>query len=196
MPMPLPDSIRSQANVVYAIDRSYALIAINSGYRESYVGTDPAGFLICWGVGSSALDAIDSHLQPFYRALYERAFAGEIVEHRYQCHLPDRYREFRMRLLPDVRRETALVEHALIIDRHLPSFTDLDDAAIRAHYLCNGVVVQCCHCRKARRSGAVEAWDWVSRLIEQPWPAISHGLCPVCLEYYYPADRPADDTPS
>ena len=144
-------------------------------------------------VFGSALAAIDQHLQPFYRALFERAFAGEIVAHRYQCHLPERYREFTMRILPDHRCATALIEHAQIVDLDLPGFTGLDDVDIRARYLRQGVVVQCCHCRKVRRSGGDnESWEWVGRLIAQPWPGTTHGLCPVCLEFYYPAEDPAD----
>ena len=63
-----------------------------------------------------------------------------------------------MRLLPDPKRATVRVEHALVVDRNLPGYTDLDDDAIRRLYLNHGVVVQCCHCRKAKRNGSGEEW--------------------------------------
>ena len=151
-----------------------------------------AWFFARWGVGSSALAAIDPHLRGFYRDLFERAFTGEIVEHQYQCHLPKRFREFRMRLLPDPKRATALFEHALVVDRNLFGYTDLDDDAIRRLYLNHGVVVQCCHCRKAKRNGSGDEW---SRLIVQPWPGISHRLCPVCLEYSHPKSPDGEIAP-
>lgn len=178
-------SLSADANIVYAVDRSLAIVAFNAGYGGNDVGIDAAAFLKRWGVGARVLDAMTPDLRPFYRQLFDRAFAGEVIEHRYQCPLPDRYREFRMRLLPDPRRETVLVEHALALERDLPGL-DLDDAAIRARYQRDGVIVQCCHCRKTRRNVGEDVWDWVGALVAHPWPAVSHGLCPVCLDYYYP----------
>jgi hypothetical protein len=179
---PLPD----QDNVVYTVDRALRIVAFNAGYRRNLLSPDASDFIRQWGVGSSVLDAISPDLRAFYHELFARALAGEPVEHRYQCPQPTRYREFRMRLLPDPRRERVMVEHALLLEHELPDGGPVDEATIRARYQRDGVIAQCCHCRKVRRRDGVDAWDWVGSLIARSWPGTSHGLCPPCFEYYYP----------
>ncbi|MDQ3034620.1 MAG: hypothetical protein M3Y87_19580 [Myxococcota bacterium] len=51
----------------------------------------------------------------------------------------------------------------------------------------NGMLVQCSHCRRVRRGDpSVTAWDWVPEYVARPQPRTSHGLCAVCLDFYYP----------
>jgi hypothetical protein len=50
-----------------------------------------------------------------------------------------------------------------------------------------GSIVQCAHCRLVQRVAEPSRWDWVSDWVAHSPAGTSHGLCPVCLEYYYPA---------
>ena len=51
----------------------------------------------------------------------------------------------------------------------------------------DGTIVMCSNCRKTRRVGvAPETWDWVAALVANQPAGVSHGLCKICLEYYYP----------
>jgi hypothetical protein len=51
-----------------------------------------------------------------------------------------------------------------------------------------GVLCQCGHCRRVRRAGHDSAqWDWVPDYVAQPPADTSHGLCPLCTQYYFPA---------
>jgi hypothetical protein len=44
----------------------------------------------------------------------------------------------------------------------------------------------CGHCRRTRRPGsAPEVWDLVAAHISALPPNVSHGLCGICLDYYY-----------
>ena len=51
----------------------------------------------------------------------------------------------------------------------------------------SGLVIQCAHCRKVRNQQRPGGWDWVPVLVAQTYPMTSHGLCPACLDFYFPA---------
>ena len=51
----------------------------------------------------------------------------------------------------------------------------------------HGIMVMCSNCRRTRRSGVEpETWDWISEYVAHQPPMVSHSLCDLCLEYYYP----------
>jgi hypothetical protein len=50
----------------------------------------------------------------------------------------------------------------------------------------NGFITMCSNCRRTRRVGcAPQIWDWVSAFVANPPDCVSHGICGLCLEYYY-----------
>lgn len=177
----------TQQNVLYVVDAMYRILAVNSSYRLACEGVDPDTFLGRWGVGCCVLDTMSDGLRRFHEQLLERTLLGRVVEHQYQCHTPDRYREFRMRLLPQPSEASVLIEHALVIDRAMPLEPLPTAVALVQWYERGGMVTQCAHCRKVRRAGT-DRWDWVPTYVARPHPNTSHGLCAVCLEYYYPKD--------
>jgi hypothetical protein len=48
-------------------------------------------------------------------------------------------------------------------------------------------IVMCSNCRRTRRPGS-DTWDWVPDFVAHLPPLVSHGLCKLCLEYYYPPE--------
>jgi hypothetical protein len=56
-----------------------------------------------------------------------------------------------------------------------------------ALYEQRGVLVACSHCRRFRSPSEPRSWHWVPDYVRNPPQNVSHGLCPVCLEHYYPA---------
>ena len=43
----------------------------------------------------------------------------------------------------------------------------------------------CAHCRHTRSADDPQRWDWVPQYVAEPRTRISHGICPLCLAYYY-----------
>jgi hypothetical protein len=124
-------------------------------------------------------------LRTFYRDAWSAALrSGQPWEHDFQCSSPERFRRLRMWARPVSVGEGLLISTAVIIDRphtappHTPALGRYLDEA--------GILHQCCHCRRARELDSAR-WDWVPAFVRDPPAKISHGLCEVCLEWYYPA---------
>ncbi len=138
-----------------------------------------------WDVGSSVLDAVPPVLKPFYEELFARArIARAPVEHTYECSTPTHRVHYRMRILP-CGQTGLLVTHSVARDEVHPG---PDCEPLEARYrAANGMILQCSHCRRVRRVGSTPpTWDWVPAYVEQVPASSSHGLCEVCLDYYYP----------
>lgn len=92
-----------------------------------------------------------------------------------------------MHVLPMARGLGCLVSNASIVDRShenrrlgAPSEADL-----RAAYVDDkGVVTMCVHCRRTKRLGSEQVWDWVPEFIEKPPETVSQDICPACLAYF------------
>ena len=92
---------------------------------------------------------------------------------------------FSITMLPPVVISDSGTPHSLAAAR--TSMARAAAPAWRARYATDGdVIVQCCHCRRTRRSDGSDVWDWVPAWVASPPPETSHGICPLCLEYFYP----------
>jgi hypothetical protein len=144
-----------------------------------------------WGVGARIMDAIPEVLRPFYEDLYRRAFARrEVVEHDYDCSSPTVYRRFRLRLMPCESGALLVINSPL---REAPHAV-LPGSTLEALYRDeDGLIRQCSHCRRLRRTSQPPSWEWVPEQVARPAPRTSHVLCHVCTRYYYP---PLSEAPS
>jgi len=59
-----------------------------------------------------------------------------------------------------------------------------DDAVYRCVL---GLIHMCANCRRTRRNGDPEIWDWVPAYVARPRREMTHTICPFCREYYYSA---------
>ena len=50
----------------------------------------------------------------------------------------------------------------------------------------HGQVIVCVHCRCSKRVASPERWDFVPANLKPEVGNVTHGLCPICREYFYP----------
>jgi hypothetical protein len=155
----------------------FAFAAANEGEPDI-----PARF----GLGTRLLDAISGPLQDFYEEFFTRALAAnKPVQHDYECSSDQVYRLYHQSIYPLARARGLLVVNSLSVEKTHPP--DRTTPGLESDYRNDeGIMVQCSHCRRFRRNGAEAAWDWAPQWVRVLPPAISHGLCPVCIAYYYP----------
>jgi len=188
------DELEAHAESVYAIDRRGTLLYVNTAWhRFARDNLGAPAVPVTWSVGANFFDAIPEPLKTFYRELFARAPRfGESLEPAsfcYECSSAERFRRYNMLVysLPDDDAgEPAghLVLNSLLEER--PHDRDPHPPQ-REHYLDpHGIVHQCAHCRRVnnqgyRHSGRVPGW------VEAPPRNASHGLCPVCFDYFFSA---------
>ena len=141
-----------------------------------------------WSLGRSVLDSIAAPIRPFYETNYARCLSERRPwEHNYECPSADVVRRFHHLVMPLGQSEGLLLIHSLLVEEPQPSSGA--PAVVDRYLNAAGFRVQCCHCRKFRRTDVPYAWDWVAAWIRRTPDNVSHGICEACLGYYYP---PAD----
>jgi|AntRauTorcE11897_2_1112592.scaffolds.fasta_scaffold30236_2 hypothetical protein len=176
---------------VFAIDRDGALVYVNAGWHRFAMnngGQPDIGDN--WSLGANYFDAIGPPLESFYRDLVGRAPAfGEDqapLSHCYQCPGARVYREYNMLIyaLPD-QAGHLIVNSRVVERRHDPETHRPGSPEFDSYLDEHGLVRQCAHCRRMASRAEPGRWDWVPAWVETPPPNLSHGICPVCMEYYF-----------
>jgi len=141
-----------------------------------------------WNLGRCILDAIPDPLRAFFVSNYAKCLReGRPWEHTYECSSPELFRLFHMMVFPVKNGAGLLVVNSKRQESphkrtpHLP----LEELYRNEH----GIVAQCCHCRRIRRAGSDQVWDWVPAWVKAQPPNTSHGLCAPCYGYYYSPDK-------
>jgi hypothetical protein len=144
------------------------------------------GVIVRWPPGASIESALAGPLRGFIdRAFTAAAAGGPPFQDTYECSSATVERRFLMR----IHKLAAgfLVTHSLVVTRpHAGPGEAPDEAMYRKP---DGLVVQCCVCRRTRRSLPPYPWDWVPGFVTRLPPRTSHGLCETCVDHYYPTLR-------
>ncbi len=175
--------------IIYGLDAELRLALLNEAwYTFARLNDAPKRFFETYDLGGSYLDCVPRVLRPFFEEHLRHSLEQrEPWSFDYQCPSPTLYREFRMQVLPMADGAGCLVTNARLIE--IPHQDDAESAHdLRAAYLDkHKFIVQCAHCRRTRRADLTTRWDWVPQFVRTPPPKISHGLCPACSAYFYPA---------
>lgn len=172
-------------STAYGLTEDLRLVYVNEGWRRfaSENGAPPEWIDV--ELGGAIMPAVPLELRPFLDGIFRRARAtGAHQDHDYECSSPDTFRRFRMRVYPATIGGFLVVHDPLRSVPHPgPSFDPVE-----GRYERDGVIVMCMHCRRTRRADS-DAWDWVPAYLAHMPPNVSHGLCPPCTDFYYPAPR-------
>lgn len=146
----------------------------------------PRDFRFRFGLGSSMLDAISGPQRRYYETALSRALtSGRSWRHIYRCPSPTVDRTFQLEAIPVGNGRGLLLTHVPQVIARRPETGD-EPGFEPARYLdSRGVVHQCGHCRRVRRTDDADRWDWVTDWIVVVPRRISHELCRLCLELHY-----------
>jgi hypothetical protein len=139
-------------------------------------------------------DAIAAPLASFYRRLLGRCLdRAEPQEHVCECSSSRLCRRFHMTVNPLRDSAGLLIVNSQVVEcEHGPDHRITHEPNRELYLDHHGFLHQCCHCRRFERSNKHAVWDWISPWVDHMPDNTSHGLCPVCYDYYYrPESRPA-----
>jgi hypothetical protein len=181
-----PDVLELTDETIYGLWPDLTLAYFNRGWSNfaSANGGEPE-ISTNWPIGCLAKNAIAPVLQPFFEQNFASCLeVGKPWEHYYECSSAERDRVFLMMTYPLGKAQGLLIVNSLIQDAASSrSACEPIEARYRSE---QGLITQCCRCRRVLRSGNTRAWDWVPDWVKACPPETSHGLCEPCFGFYYP----------
>jgi hypothetical protein len=178
--------LEAEPAVCFVLDDKFRLIYCNPAW-DRFARENGAPHLCGeMALGTSVLNAISGEVLDYYRRLYRAVLAdGQPRGHELQCSSPDKERLVHMQTYRLKNAPALLVSCAVRIEQLHPA--PAQDPVEHLYRNPQGLIVMCGNCRRTRRPGLQpEVWDWVSAFVRRLPAAVSHGLCNLCLEYYYP----------
>ena len=190
-----PAALEHDPSVIFVLDSSLRIAYCNTAWDRFAAANGGNDLLRPAPIGRSLVDSIGEPLSAFYESAYQGVLHSlEPWRHFYECSSPATFRKFSMHVLPLRSTGGLLVVNSLCVER--PHGLGAGPPSEAAYRQADGLIVMCSHCRRTRRTEAVgrdavgrdaiEQWDWVAEYVAEMPPRTSHGLCKVCLEYYYP----------
>jgi hypothetical protein len=188
------ESLNSHPSTVYGLDSEFKISYLNPAWFK--FSEENGGEVFTndeWSLGRNIFDCIPDVLELYYRKLFDSTFEevespGISIQSEYECSSPTLYRRFSMHIY-SIGVSGFVVVHSLVVEEphKIPSIEGglvfdedeyIDD---------NKLVHQCVNCRRIKNQRYEGRWDWLPKLIEDPHPNTSHGLCYPCMRHYYPS---------
>lgn len=176
-------ALEADAATIYGMWPDSRLAYMNPAYVRFSVAEGASELSAEWGLGCRVLATVPEPLTQFYDRLIARALVSpEPITHRYDCHSPELARKYDLRLFSLGERRGLLLASSLVMAR---PHADPERADADRYRSANGLLTQCCHCRRVRRAMEPGHWDLVPDYIAAAPPRTTHGLCELCFAYHY-----------
>lgn len=145
-----------------------------------------------WDLGASYFDAMTPPLRPFFRDLLARAPVPDNLArppaHEYECSSADVFRRFCLHVYALPGAAGFLMVNSTLLERPHDIVRRPPRLATPENYRDDqGVIHQCSHCRRVLSAVGPDRWDWVPAWVERIPVEMTHTICPICFDYYYPA---------
>lgn len=178
------DALREHAGTVFGLWPDLTLACTNPAWHK--FANDNGGELRDWLLGTSIVSTFGP-LTEFYTTALERCLRTQTEwEHLYECSSPQLFRKFLMKVYPLGNSEGLLVVNSLVVEcLHDVASRNFGEEVYRD---ATGFAHMCAHCRRFQRQDESDAWDWIPVYVSNLPEDVSHGLCPVCFRYHFPAE--------
>lgn len=186
------DALDAHTGAIYALTADLRLAYFNAQWFRFAAdnGGEPK-ISVEWPVGRSVLDCIPDPFRPGFEGAYRRCMQTRIPwVHEYECSSPTCERHYHQIAYALEADGGLLIVNSPIVKRVVehplhgglwssdPDYADDD-----------GLLHQCMHCRRFRRRGESEQWDWIPDWAQDFPRPTSHGLCATCFFFHYPVRR-------
>ncbi len=178
------DYIEKSLDVIYIVDNTMVLKAFNDAWASFAQDNNGVAILKKFPIGSNISDVGEEPLKSYFFTAYEQSLnENKPFEQNYECSSADEYRLFRQTAYPLVEQKGLVITHHLFAAKpHEINVVNFSRQYCNEH----DNIVQCQNCRKIRDPDNDLRWIWVPSIVENQLPNISHGICPPCLDHYYP----------
>ena len=183
------EAVTSPEETIIGLFADFSIAFFNQGwFRFAQENDGEPEISKNWRPGRNVFDCIPEELADFYRTAYCKCLeTGNPWGHEYECSSPDTLRLLHQQVYPLRQQKGLLVIHSTITTR--PIEEEVDDYTLDDFINPDGFLVQCCHCRKFKKSKNGSGWIWRGDLVRSLPENISHGFCNRCRDFHYPRDR-------
>jgi hypothetical protein len=185
-----PGSLENHAGSIVGLFGDNRIAYLNpSWYQFAHDNGGASDVPARWDLGDSMISAIGRSLLPFYVGVFSDCRRTQRPwQHSYECSSAELLRQFHMKVYPLSASGDLLLVHSLVIERPQNARERPPQAAVDAHYRGpRGMISQCPHCRRCQHGVDPDRWDWVPDWVRRPPPNAGDTLCPMCRDFYYPA---------
>lgn len=175
-------ALTAEGSTLVAIDPVGTIVWLNPAWQRFAEQNAGSQLAERFGVGSCYYDGISEPLRAYYQEAFRSALASlTVFEQDYECSSASLFRLMRLRALP-IRNVGLLLEHSCVVRsfREGPALAPSELTYLGA----NRTILQCSNCRRVQRADGTQ-WDWVPAWVARQAPNISHGICKVCLGFYW-----------
>jgi hypothetical protein len=195
LPDKIPASVESSPHACFALTESLYICYCNSAWdRFALENGGGAEVLAASVLHKPFLQFVTDELRENLKNIFQRVRTlGRMQSQDYECSSAQVFRLYRMQVYPLKSGCGFVVNNSLlVVHPHTRAVCESDDAIYRCKL---GLIHMCANCRRTRRNGDPEIWDWVPAYVERPARDTTHTVCPFCREYYYSAYlAPAEQT--
>lgn len=180
--------------VCFALDAQLRLVYCNPAWDRFALENGGSQLVSEQVIGRSILQGTSTDLTDFYRTLFTKALITQRpISHDFHCSSPEQERLMRMDVKPLRTSPMVLVGCSVRVENpHHGSAPPIE----RLYRDGSGFLTMCSNCRRSRRVGIKpDTWDWIPAFVEKMPDLVTHGLCTLCLEYYYGPWVPALPVP-
>jgi len=175
--------LESSTDPCFAVSETLDITYCNKAWNHFALLNQGGSEVLCAQVVSrNLLDFIPDELKKYHADLFARARAlGQPVSHDYECSSATLFRLYRMQIYP-LDNGFAVINSLRVEQPHDRPKVEPNDAVYKNSA---SLIRMCANCRRTNRTDDPAAWDWVPAYVDREQGDVTHGVCPLCLEYYY-----------
>src|SRR6185369_2856820 len=155
------DTLDRSNDLIFIVDSQLAITYCNPAWDEFALANGGEEVVGPRVIGTDLMSVIPEALRDFYSEVFQRCRQRHLTfDIDYECSSAELYRLLHMNILPLKRsKELAFINSTRVervhgAERPASPPTDI-------YFSAHGMISVCCHCRRTRRQGASDVWDWV-----------------------------------
>ena len=184
LPQDIPLTVlESNPSTCYMLGAGLEITYCNPAWNRFAAENGGVGLLAESVLNRPVLQYFTPVMRDYYSDLFARARdERQMLCQEYECSSAETFRSFQMQIYP--LKDGFAIVNSLRAERVHSSKAMLpfDHTYLQS----NGLLRMCSNCRRTSRNDESGRWDWVPGYLAHGLKNITHGICPVCLEYFYP----------
>jgi hypothetical protein len=186
------DTLELSNDTIFIVDANLRISYCNPAWDRFARANGGEEVVAARVLGNDLMCVIPEPLRDFYAQVFRSCHVRKLTfDIDYECSSPEQYRLLHMSILPLEPSGSLAFVNSIRVER--PHGSERPALPSSENYFGDrGMVTVCCHCRRTQRQDASGQWDWVPAFIHKGKWQVSHGICPMCVSYFYWPYLPKD----